>query len=124
MNFWVPASLFDRLEAEAEKEGMTMSAWVQIVLLKRPERVVEKVLLPAGTSKELARIPTLEKQLAALTKDRDEWIAECKKARTDRDALKKELADLKKQFGTGKYQVKCPACKKPVELDLRKELGL
>ena len=117
MNFWVPASLYSRLEEEAEKEGMTMSAWVQVVLLKRPERVIEKTLLPRGTADRLALIPTLEKQVASLTKDRAAVAAE-------RDALKATLAALRKRIGTGIFTVKCPSCREKVGLDLTEEMGL
>lgn len=121
MNFWVPSSLYRRLEDEAEKEGMTMSAWVQIVLLKRPERVIERVLMPAGTKKELDRIPALEKRIDELlkknqvdVKDYNELLVKKKASDGKLDAALKVLTESK--------IIKCPGCKKTVQLDFAEDV--
>lgn len=66
VNLWFTDSLYQSLVAEAATQGMTLGAWVQTALLKRPERVVEKVFLPSGTKAKLDRIPVLENELEAL----------------------------------------------------------
>lgn len=114
MNFWVPSSLYRRLEDEAEKEGMTMGAWVQLVLLKRPERVIERTLLPAGTGERLKQIPTLEKQLAEQKLKNEKDIV-------DYNALLKKYTMALKVLGEAKT-VKCPGCKEKVQLDFTEDV--
>jgi hypothetical protein len=114
MNFWVPSSLYRRLEDEAEKEGMTMGAWVQLVLLKRPERVIERTLLPAGTGEKLKQIPVLEKQLA---EQKLKNQADVK----DYNALLKKYTMALKVLDEAKT-VKCPGCKKTVQLDFTEDV--
>jgi hypothetical protein len=115
MNFWVPKKLYRRLEAEAQKEGMTLSAWVQLVLLKRPERVIEKTLLPAGTNRELRELRRTKAAMA-------ERIKELTLAR---EPLLKMIAAVasaaEKTMGQDRT-FKCPECENLIQVKMTGEV--
>lgn len=121
-----PNEIYEKLEQEALLNRLPVSHWVYRLCVDRPKQVV----LPKGTSTKLARIselekqvamlaviPKLEKQLAALTKDRDATIIDRTNARRKRD-------ELLQRIGTGVFVVKCPGCHEKVRLDLSDELGV
>jgi hypothetical protein len=118
VNLWLTDSLYVRLADEAEKHDMTTGAWVQHVLVNRPERVVEVKVLSKERRSELDRIPVLEKQLAgyaALKKDYASVVSR-------RDALKKELEGYKAVFMVP-HSVKCK-CGKEVVFDFSDEVDV
>jgi len=125
LQFWVPGSLRRSLAEEATKNGMTVAAWTAYVLAKRPEKVVEKTFLPAGTKKLFEdfkkRVAEGDGALVASKAKVAEWekwaaFHEAKEALSGRKLTMalKVLEDLK--------PVKCPACKKTVQVNFTDDL--
>jgi len=114
LQFWIPGAVYDDLVKEAAANGMTVATWTAYVLAKRPEKVVEKVLLPKGTKEQIAQ---LEKELAASKKDVAFIKPDYVKVVREVQALKGKLEDLLKQSAN----VKCPGCGEKIAIDFGDE---
>jgi len=129
LNMRIPGTVYRDLEVRAEKEGLTVTAWVSILLASANELEKEMSTQEEELRSTRVRLAEAEKAIAGLKSQAasgEKSAGELSRLRNNHNRFVKALGIINREIGSGTFSCKCncePNCRSHMTIEFKESVA-